>query len=372
MLFCFKNAHSQDLMDYDAGISYPRDAVYARGFLIIPITLMKTKSKKKKTPAKTSPVAVAPRARRQKLWIIASAVLAAIVIAVAVFVEQREPALVTPAFDGDRAFALLQRQCDFGPRVPGTTAHAETRAFLVAELQKFADNVVEQSFEHTIDRLQQTVTLTNIIAGFNLQAGRRVLLCAHWDSRPWADQDPDSSRHDEPVMGANDGASGVAVLLEIAAVLKANPPAVGVDLILFDGEDLGAPGESRSYAIGAQHFAAAKDARYNPMFGILLDMVGDRDLTIYQEGNSVRFASSVVERVWNLASRLGVKEFMPGVRHEVFDDHVPLLETGIPVIDLIDFDYPYWHTTADTPDKCSAESLAKVGKVVLAAVYNVE
>lgn len=172
-------------MDYYAGVSYPRDAVYARGFFINPVIQMKTKSKKKKTPAKSSRAAVAPRHRRNMLWIIAGAILAAIVITVAVFVEQREPMLVTPAFDGDRAFALLQRQCDFGPRVPGTAAHAETRAFLVAELQKFADNVVEQSFEHTIGRLQQTVTLTNIIAGFNLQAGRRVLLCAHWDSRPW-------------------------------------------------------------------------------------------------------------------------------------------------------------------------------------------
>lgn len=332
----------------------------------------KTKTKKKKAAAKSSAAVTATHARRQPQWVIAGAVLMAIVITVAVLFQKKEPALVTPAFDGNRAFALLQRQCEFGPRVPGLAAHDQARAFLVAELQKFADNVVEQSFEHASDRLQRTVTLTNIIAGFNLNAGRRVLLCAHWDSRPWADEDPDSSRRGEPIIGANDGASGVAVLLEIAAVLKANPPPVGVDLILFDGEDMGTPGESRSYALGAQHFANTKDARYNPLFGILLDMVGDRDLTIYQEGNSVRLAGSVVDRIWNLASRLGVSEFVPSVRHEVFDDHVPLLETGIPVVDLIDFDYPYWHTTADTPDKCSAESLAKVGKVVLAAVYNVE
>ncbi len=298
--------------------------------------------------------------------------LAAIAITMAVLLHRREPELVVPAFDGGRAYALLQQQCAFGPRVPGSAAHQQTAAFLIAELQKYADNVVTQSFEHTVPRLGQTVTLTNIIAGFRFEAGRRVLLCAHWDSRPWADEDPDSSRRREPVMGANDGASGVAVLLEIARVLRENPPPVGVDIVLFDGEDFGTPGEARSYAIGAQHFARTKQARYNPIFGILLDMVGDRELEIFQEGNSVQFARAVVDHVWNLASRLGIREFVPRLRHEVFDDHVPLLEAGMPVIDIIDFDYPYWHTVADTPDKCSAASLEKIGRVVLAAVYNVD
>ncbi|MDZ7269371.1 MAG: M28 family peptidase [candidate division KSB1 bacterium] len=298
--------------------------------------------------------------------------LVAIALTMAVFFQQREPELIVPAFDGSRAYALLRQQCAFGPRVPGSAAHEQTAAFLIAELQKYADHVVTQSFEHTPPRLRQTVKLTNIIAGFRLQAGRRVLLCAHWDSRPWADEEPDSSRHQEPVLGANDGASGVAVLLEVARVLKGNPPPVGVDIVLFDGEDFGTPGDSRSYAIGAQHFARTKLAGYHPLFGILLDMVGDRELEIFQEGNSVRHARAVVDRVWNLASRLGVREFVPRLRHEVFDDHVPLLEAGVPVINIIDFDYPHWHTLADTPDKCSAASLEKVGRVVLAAVYHVE
>ncbi len=275
-----------------------------------------------------------------------------------------------PSFNGENAFALLQKQCDYGPRVPGTAAHDSCRVFLVNELSKYADNAVEQSFEHQFERYPQPVKLTNIVAGFQLQAPRRVLLCAHWDSRPWADQENDSSKHDDPVLGANDGASGVAVLLEIARALKASPPPVGVDLVLFDGEDSGTSGVPRSFAIGSQHFARTQGAQYRPLFGILLDMVGDRDLQIYQEANSARYARGLVDRVWQLAREQQVQELIPTVRHEVFDDHYPLIEAGIPVIDLIDFDYPHWHTLNDLPEQCSPASLEKVGKVVLAAIYD--
>ncbi len=300
--------------------------------------------------------------------------MAAIAITVAVFflMKKEEEPLTLPSFSAENAFALLQTQCGFGPRVPGTSAHESCRILLATELRKYADHVAEQTFTHNSPRLPNEVKLTNLIASFNPNEGKRVLLAAHWDSRPWADEDADSSKHNLPVLGANDGASGVAVLLEIARVLKANPPPVGVDIILFDGEDFGAPGDSRSYAIGAQHYARNKAPNYHPLFGILLDMVGDRDLQIYQEGNSVRNAGGVVDRVWKLAVRLGIREFIASQRHEIFDDHVPFIEAGIPMIDLIDFDYPYWHTTQDTPDKCSPASLEKVGKVVLAALYGRE
>lgn len=278
--------------------------------------------------------------------------------------------LTLPAFDGQAAYELLVKQCDFGPRVPDTPAHDSCRAFLVAELQKYADRVAEQKFEEHLATLNKTVKLTNIIASFDMAATQRILLCAHWDSRPWADQDPDSSKHKEPVLGANDGASGVAVLLEVAKTLKRTPPPVGVDIIFFDGEDAGLSGQSETYLAGSRYFAQTKDVRFNPMMGILLDMVGDADLQIYKEENSVNYASGVVDRVWSLAGRIGVAEFMPTVKHAVTDDHLPLLNTGIPVIDIIDFDYDHWHTTSDTPDKCSAQSLEKIGRVVLAAVYN--
>ncbi len=330
----------------------------------------KTSSAKKKSAHRHSASKPAPAKSRRLVW--GSFVFAAIALAVAVFFfnKKKEEPLILPPFSAENAFALLQQQCDFGARVPGTKAHDSCLVFLVNELRKYAGSVVEQTFAHTTPRLPNEVKLTNIVASFNPQEGRRVLLGAHWDSRPWADQDADSSKHHMPVLGANDGASGVAILLEIARVLHSHPPLLGVDIILFDGEDFGAPGDSRSYAIGAQYYARHKAPNYSPMFGILLDMVGDRDLAIYQEGNSLRFAGGVVDRVWKLAAQLGIREFIAGSRHEVFDDHVPFLEAGIPMIDLIDFDYPHWHTTQDTPDKCSPASLEKVGKVVLAALYD--
>lgn len=282
------------------------------------------------------------------------------------------PILHAPPFDGRQAFALLERQCAFGPRVPGSAAHDTCLAFLENELKQHAASVVRQTFSHTIEKSQQEVTLTNLIASFNLDAGNRALLCAHWDSRPWADQDPDMANRDKAVAGANDGASGVAVLLEVARTLKAMPPPIGVDLVLFDGEDLGTAGRSETFAAGSRYFASHKDTRYVPRFGILLDMVGDRNLNVYKEGNSVRYAADVVNRVWGLARRLDIPEFQFEQRFEVADDHVPLLMAGIPCIDIIDFDYPHWHTLADTPDKCSPESLEKVGRVVLAAIYTPE
>ena len=328
-------------------------------------------ARKKKKVAAPSPRAAEKRGVSLRLRL-GIAALGLFVAVAALVVWKNRPAATraVPPFNGENAFALLQKQCDFGARVPGTAAHDSCRVFLVRELRQYADNVVEQSFEHRFERYPQPVKLTNIVAGFQLQATRRVLLCAHWDSRPWADQEADSSMQEQPVLGANDGASGVAVLLEIARLLHASPPPVGVDLILFDGEDSGVAGVPRTFAAGAQHFARTQGAQYHPLFGLLLDMVGDRDLQIYQEGNSARYARSVVDRVWQLAREQNVPEFIPTLRHEVFDDHYPLIEAGIPVIDLIDFDYPHWHTLGDTPDKCSAASLEKVGKVVLAAVYD--
>ncbi|MCG3119472.1 MAG: hypothetical protein ALAOOOJD_01881 [bacterium] len=283
--------------------------------------------------------------------------------------KKPQPLTLLP-FNGKSAYDLLVQQCDFGPRVPDTPAHDSCRAFLLAELNKYADRVVEQTFEENLPTLQKNVKLTNLIASFDLHATQRILLCAHWDSRPWADEDADTSKQRQPILGANDGASGVAVLLEVAKTLKSTPPPVGVDIIFFDGEDAGISGQNDTYLAGSRYFARNKDVRFNPMMGILLDMVGDADLQIYKEEYSVNYASSVVDRVWGLAARLGVTEFIPRTEHAVIDDHVPLLNAGIPVIDVIDFDYDHWHKSSDTPDKCSAASLEKVGRVVLAAVYN--
>ncbi len=278
--------------------------------------------------------------------------------------------LFVPDFDARRAFADLEKQVAFGPRVPNSPAHAACLDFLKTTLDSLADVVTLQRFEATIARTGEKVQLANVVASFGLDKKQRILLAAHWDSRPWADMEADPADREKPVPGANDGASGVAVLLEIARVLKANPAPVGVDIVLFDGEDFGSQGRDDTWAVGAQYFANKKDVRYTPFLGILLDMIGDKNLQIKKEGNSLTYAPDVVNLVWNYAGRLGIEAFSAEAIGPIMDDHVPLLQKGIPCIDLIDFDYAYWHTLEDTPDKCSPESLEAVGRVVLAVIYN--
>lgn len=248
-------------------------------------------------------------------------------------------------------------------------AHQKCQEFLQTELQQLGAQVTAQKFSKFIPALQKHFTLTNIIASFELEKRNRILLCAHWDSRPWGDMDSMDKNRTRPIPGANDGASGVAVLLGVARCLQQLSPAFGVDIIFFDGEDLGIPGQEQSYALGSQYFAENKDARYRPQFGILLDMVGDRDLQIYQEQNSLEYAPEIVHLVWQKAGELGMSAFIPAAGYQVTDDHLPLLKSGIRCIDLIDFDYDYWHTSEDTPDKCSPESLGQVGRVLLGILY---
>jgi Zn-dependent M28 family amino/carboxypeptidase len=220
----------------------------------------------------------------------------------------------------------------------------------------------------------EQLNLTNVIASFNPGSTARVLLCAHWDTRPRAEQDEDKSRRNEPILGANDAASGVAVLLEIASLLKQHPPPIGIDIVLFDGEDYGREGDMAKYLLGSRNFAKNKPADYVPRFGILLDMVGDAFLEIPKEETSVKFAPDIVELVWQKAKQLGYTQFVDEVGEAITDDHLPLNEVGIKTIDLIDFNYPdqthrYWHTHQDTPDKCSAESLEAVGTVITHIIY---
>jgi hypothetical protein len=279
----------------------------------------------------------------------------------------------TPVFDGNTAFQFLTAQTAFGPRVPNTQSHQQCLAYIQSELQKYADTVTLQSFSCP-GYEKTTLQLTNVLASFNNAAFTRILLLAHWDSRPRADQDPDPKRMDQPVPGANDGASGVAVLLEIARHLKAQPPKIGVDILFTDGEDYGKEHDLSNYFLGSKYFAAHLPGGFRPMFGILLDMVGDNQLQIPKEPNSLRYAPDVVDLVWSTARDLGVYQFADVTQRPVADDHLPLNEAGIKTIDLIDFDYPddsnrYWHTTQDTPDKCSAGSLEAVGKVLLTVIY---
>jgi len=267
------------------------------------------------------------------------------------------------AFDAGQAYRDLVKQCEFGPRVPGTKAHEDCAAWLIGQLKPSADSVTTQRFQVKVSG--ETLRLTNVIATINPKGKGHVLLCAHWDSRPHADQEPDPKKRSRPVPGANDGASGVAVLLEMARVLKAHPPKQKVTMVLFDGEDYGT--DVKTMLLGSRHFAAHYRGE-RPDFAVLLDMVGDKNLHIPKERYSVRRAGEVVERVWSAAARAGSKAFVREIGPAVMDDHIPLLEKGIPCIDIIDFDYPYWHTTADTPDKCSAASLGQVGRALLEAL----
>ena len=275
-----------------------------------------------------------------------------------------------PGFDKKSAFAYLEAQCAFGPRVPGSEAHLRCRDYFVKTLSAFTEKVETQPFELTFGRPKQTVKAYNIIARFRPELGDRIILCAHWDSRPWADEDPNPKFHSTPVLGANDGASGAAVLLEMARIFHAQPPPVGVDIVLFDGEDAGDTGDTWSWAKGSQYFTARLERNDYPRFVVLLDMIGDRDLTIPREAYSLEYAPELMAKVWEIASALKIKSFLPDRGPAVMDDHIPFLRLRIPAIDLLDLDYPHWHTSQDTPDKCSADSLDDVGRVLVQLVYS--
>ena len=277
-----------------------------------------------------------------------------------------------PKFDSQKAFSFLLKQCEIGPRNPGSEGHRRGREYLQVTLAQYADSVRTQPFPLRFGSPEQTEEAYNIIARFQPEKKERILLCAHWDTRPWADEDPDPKNHDTPVLGANDGASGVAVLLEVARLLHKHKPPVGVDIVLFDGEDAGTSGRMNSWAQGAQYFARTLAPRDRPVFGVLIDMIGDADLVITKEANSLSAARPVVERVWKIARDLGCTAFKPTLGSSIMDDHIPLLQAGIPCIDLIDLDYPYWHTVSDTPDKCSAASLDQVGRVLVHLIYTYE
>jgi len=271
-------------------------------------------------------------------------------------------------FSGPTAFSYVEKQMAFGPRIPNKPGHKQTGDWLLAELRARADTVIVQEIRHVTQR-GDTLHLRNFFARFRPQATERVLFMAHWDTRPMADRSENLGQQRLPVPGANDGASGVAVLLGVADALKARAPANGVDLLFVDGEDYGDFADTNDVLIGSRWFGAHQPPGYQPLFAVLFDMVGDKDLQIYQEGNSVAFAPEVVQRVWRVAAERGHgRQFVPSVRHTLTDDHVALQKRGIHAIDVVDFDYPYWHTTEDTLDKVSAESLQIVGDVAVALV----
>ena len=269
-------------------------------------------------------------------------------------------------FKGTTAFSYVEKQMSYGPRIPNTPGHDKMGDWLLAELRARADTVIVQDFQQRTSK-GQTLKLHNFFARFRPQATDRILFLAHWDTRPFADKSQNLGQQRMPVPGANDGASGVAVLLGVADALKAKPATVGVDLLFVDGEDFGDFNDSTETLIGARYFAKHQPPGYTTLFAVLFDMVGDKDLQFQQEGYSVANAPEVVQRVWQTAERLGYgRVFQARAGQTLIDDHVPLQQAHIRAIDLIDFDFPYHHTTEDTIDKVSAASLQIVGDVAVA------
>jgi hypothetical protein len=277
------------------------------------------------------------------------------------------------SFSGDRAMRNLEAICNLGPRPSGSAAMDRQRAMLAEHFRAAGATVSGQAFQIRDRRTGKPVHLENLLVSWHPDRTDRVLLAAHYDTRPFPDNDPVDPKG--VFLGANDGASGVAVLMELAAAMPALPGPVGVDFVLFDGEEyVFAPRDP--YFLGstfyARQYLADRQAGRLPhtyRCGVLLDMVGDRDLEIWQEQHSVDWPDTrpVVDAIWDVARRLEVRQFVPRPKHAVQDDHLPLrMIAGIPTCDIIDFDYPQWHTTADAPAACSAESLDAVGRVMLA------
>jgi len=277
-----------------------------------------------------------------------------------------------PSFSGQRAMKHLEAICSLGPRPSGSAAMTKQRELLVAHFRAAGARVSGQAFEIRDRRTGKPVHMENLVVEWHPERTERVLIGAHFDTRPFPDRDRADPRG--VFLGANDGASGVGLLMELAAAMPGLPGPVGVDFILFDGEEyvvaardpycLGSTFFAREYAAGRREGRLAH--RYRA--AVVVDMVADRNLEIWQEGNSLSWPDTrpLVDSIWAVARRLEVREFVPRPRYTVEDDHVPLrMIGGIPACDIIDFDYPQWHTTADTPEHCSAESLDTVGRVVL-------
>ncbi|HXG73133.1 MAG TPA: M28 family peptidase [Gemmatimonadaceae bacterium] len=274
------------------------------------------------------------------------------------------------AFNGNAAYAYAKAQFDFGPRVPGSAAAQKGGDWIIAQMRTRADTVIVQSWTHTT-AAGKKLPMRNILARFRPEVAERVLYVTHWDSRPVSESASDSTQRKLPVPGANDGASGVGLFVALGDVLRTTKPNVGVDLLFVDGEDYGQFGPPEiDVLIGSKYFAAhLPSADYRPLYGVVWDMIGDTDLRIPYEMNSFTRAPEVVAKVWQLAAELGHGNiFVQESGGAITDDHIPLLNAGMRVIDVIDLDYPPHHTPQDTMDKISARSLGIVGDIATALV----
>lgn len=280
------------------------------------------------------------------------------------------------AFDGNAALELTRQQCEFGPRVPGSPAHGKCADWLMETLKASCDTVILQT--GTVQTATEgSLGIKNIIGVINPEASQRLLLLAHWDTRPWADNDPDPANHNKPVMGANDGASGVGVLLQLARQLRTDSTMLGIDIVLVDAEDMGVNDDEDSWGLGTQYWVQHPHvAGYKPLFGILLDMVGAGDATFTREYYSIQNAGGFVDLVWKNAAG---SHFINAQGGAVTDDHIFVNRAGIPCIDIIDMRsdsptgfLPVWHTVNDTMDGIVPSTLADVGQTLLNVISALE
>lgn len=294
---------------------------------------------------------------------------------------------VGPAFIADSAYRFCEQQCAFGPRIMNSEAHERCAQWIADKFRQYGmDVTLQQASLKGYDGTQ--LKSTNIIAAYKPQQKERILLCAHWDSRPWADNDPDEANHRRPVMAANDGASGVAVMLETARLLATDTLGIGVDFICFDAEDWGTPqwaesqqGDADTWALGAQYWASNLHREgYTARYGILLDMVGGQGTRFFQEGVSMTYAPDVVKRVWNAAETIGYGSFFPKSEGGMItDDHLPVNERAkIPCIDIIPY-YPdcqassfgpTWHTVSDDMQHIDKGTLQAVGQTIIQVLFS--
>lgn len=294
---------------------------------------------------------------------------------------------IGPAFNADSAYAFTKTQCDFGPRAMNSDGHEKCLKWIERKFKEYGCEVTLQKAD--LKGWDGTILhSTNIVARHNPQATTRILICAHWDSRPWADNDPDSLNWHKPIIAANDAASGVAVMLELARLLNGSgeKPAIGVDFVCFDAEDYGVPqwsdtqDDGSSFALGAQYWAENIPHGYAPRYGILLDMVGGQGAQFYREGMSTQYAPSIVKKVWRAARQAGYGSFFPNSDGGMItDDHLPVNQTAkIPCIDIIPY-YPdcqqssfgpTWHTIADNIDNIDKNVLKAVGQTMIQVIYS--
>ena len=268
--------------------------------------------------------------------------------------------------DARRAYGYLEQICRIGKRISGSTGMERQQQMLIQHFEALGAEVKLQPLQVAHPLRGTPVRLANMIVSWHPNSRERVLLACHYDTRPYPDRD--RFRRRGTFLGANDGASGVALLMELGHHIRDLKPRYGIDFVFFDAEEF-VYSSTDKYFLGSEHFSRTYQRQppgYRYRFGVLVDMIGDKRLTVYQEKNSLIYAPALTRSIWRSAQRADVREFIAKAKHEVQDDHVPLNTIAhIPTCDLIDFDYPYWHTTKDVPRNCSGASLAKVGRVLL-------